>query len=321
MSVAASARSLLLERVTAPPWGLAVAAMDGPDLEVGLHPGCDPLTETSLFDVGSVMKTVTGLLLAEAVVRGELTLRTTVGELLDSAAGVAASVTLVELATHRSGLPRLPPNLLALITDEAQPWENFTADHLSEALETTPRRSDGRFEYSNFGFMLLGRLLATAAGASFAELVADRVFAPLGLRHSRCPSPLAGETTMPGYVRGQQLQVTRRPLPGAGGFITCISDLATYLRAYISATDHALTEAMALATTIHTTDEPAYGLAWGHVGGGWVHDGATAAGFQAVVGFYRPTASAVALIANGSTATMIGDVALEVLTALARRDL
>lgn len=145
------------------------------------------------FEIGSVTKTVTAALLTDAVERGEVTLDTTVADVLgERAAGSAiADVTLLELASHTSGLPRLDAAATASAFVPAMlrhdPYAT-TPEGLVEAALTADLTERGTVAYSNLGSALLGQLLALRAGVSYEELAAERFVVPLGLGATRVPT-------------------------------------------------------------------------------------------------------------------------------------
>lgn len=143
------------------------------------------------FEIGSITKGLTGMLLAEAIERGEASLDTEVGALLPEVVDhPVGSVTLRELATHTSGLPRLPRSpemaarLLAAGVLGVDPYRGTTVEGVIAAACRQRLSRRGRHRYSNLGAAVLGHALARAAGCSYADLLARRVFAPLGMTGS-----------------------------------------------------------------------------------------------------------------------------------------
>jgi D-alanyl-D-alanine-carboxypeptidase/D-alanyl-D-alanine-endopeptidase len=160
-----------------PPAGIVVArARSDAPIEVAVS---GPVEADGVFELGSVTKAVTGLLLADAVVRGEVALETTLDEVFDG----ARPLRLVDLATHTAGLPRLPLAMLrrAGFTNMTDPYAGTTVDQLLGDLAKVRVRRRGRRRYSNFGAALLGQALAARAGAPYEELVHCRILAPLGV--------------------------------------------------------------------------------------------------------------------------------------------
>jgi CubicO group peptidase (beta-lactamase class C family) len=116
----------------------------------------------------------------------------TVGELLPSLAGsAAATVTMQELCTHTSGLPRLPRNLGMFVRAAlfaflgVDPYRGLTASRAVAMTSRQKLRHRGRAAYSNLGGALLGQLLAERAGIEFGALLQARIFMPLGMRGAR----------------------------------------------------------------------------------------------------------------------------------------
>ncbi|HEX8511286.1 MAG TPA: serine hydrolase domain-containing protein, partial [Propionibacteriaceae bacterium] len=147
----------------------------------------------SLFEIGSVTKVFTALLLAEAVTRGELSLNTPVGNLLpevDIPTRDGVAITVEHLATHTAGLPHNPMPLPAAAwtqwkARDGDPWEAIDRDALLTTLARTRLRrtpGTGRIAYSNFGAGVLGHALVAAADhRDYGELVRSRVCEPLGM--------------------------------------------------------------------------------------------------------------------------------------------
>ena len=142
----------------------------------------------TLFEVGSITKTFTGVLLAEAVARGEVRLDDPVTKHLPPdlpfTPNAAGPPTLLDLATHRSGLPVQPPLIGLAARNPANPYAGYTRQSLGLTLAgLKPRPPGGKPVYSNLGAGLLGHALVNAGRAdSFHALVQDRVCKPLKLR-------------------------------------------------------------------------------------------------------------------------------------------
>ena len=277
--------------------GLAVALSVDGEASIVLDQGRDTLTDHSPFEIGSVTKTMTGFVLATAVVDGDLSLETTVGDVLGTAARRVAPVTLLQLATHTAGLPRLAPNHRMPGDDPADPYARFDEERLLAAIaEVTPAAV--ATEYSNFGFQLLGHLLEQALGVPLAELFQARIFDPLGMADSRCGSLLDTDQRLPGYGLKGVVPHWGTLLAGPGGVSSSIADLACYVAGMYAAPDERFAKAASLATSFHENGPPGpTGLAWVYEDGLWCHGGATA-GFGCFVAFHRRTRAGVALAMN-----------------------
>jgi CubicO group peptidase (beta-lactamase class C family) len=143
------------------------------------------------FEIGSISKAVTGLLYADAVAAGVLEPGTRLGTLLDVGTGDVAGIHLGDLATHRSGLPRLPRGMnparrtWELWRRGSNPYGDSVAALLEQARATSLSRP--RFRYSNLGFELLGHAIASAHGTTYQDLLATRITGPLGMRETYAP--------------------------------------------------------------------------------------------------------------------------------------
>jgi CubicO group peptidase (beta-lactamase class C family) len=154
----------------------------------------------SVFELGSLTKTYTAELLAILVARGTVRLDDPVAKFLPG--GEAAHpgpnpVTLLDLATHRSGEPRLPPHLPAT---NLNPYADYADADLERYLAKRPLQvpTKQEFLYSNLGYSILGYALGRAAGISYAELLQREILDPLGMRQSA----LALGQPQPNLLRG-----------------------------------------------------------------------------------------------------------------------
>lgn len=192
-------------------------------------------------EIGSVSKGITGMLLHDAIARGEVTMESRLGEFLAVPSESVAAVTLGSLATHTSGLPRLAPGgevlrkTWRLLANAENPYGETLDELLSRLREVRPKGS--RPSYSNLGFMLLGHALAAAAGERYAALVQSRLVAPLAL-----PTLYAAET--PASLRPQALLGSNRmgkraeawtgeAIGPAGGIRATVDDLALLVTALL----------------------------------------------------------------------------------------
>jgi CubicO group peptidase (beta-lactamase class C family) len=251
----------------------------------------------SLFEIGSIGKTFTGLLLAQMVVRGEMDLRDPVREFLPP--GVAPrpngpEITLLDLATHHSGLPRMPDN--AGPPDQRESYTNYREADLYDFVRRhgLTRPLQPQFSYSNLGFALLGAALANHAHMSYADLLRQQITGPLGMKDTVIAIPPNLEARMMQGYDGW-----RRPTPrwdlvqafaSAGGIRSDAADMLTYLDAQLhparSPFGRAIKESQLLQD--YVTDSIRIGLAWMYdpTRGIFVHGGATG-GFSSFV-FFDP---------------------------------
>lgn len=202
-----------------------------------------PPDETTTFELASITKTFTGHLLADEVSRGEVRLTDRLARYLpELARSKAGTVTLEELATHRSGLPAYA-DLLSGATYEGygstdvQSEDEDTVIQQTKALELTDR---GTWQYSNLGASLLGFALARAAGEpSWESLVHHRILDPLGMTSTtfaRTDAGIPASAAVGHRVNGRVVA----PVTG-GGYLpagtttfTTISDMTIYARALLA---------------------------------------------------------------------------------------
>jgi serine-type D-Ala-D-Ala carboxypeptidase/endopeptidase len=145
----------------------------------------DPRTldADTIFEIGSVSKVFTSLLLADMVNRKEVTLDDPAAKYLPENVKMpergGKSITLLDLSTHSSGLPGLPGNLKLTANTNA----DYSVDDLYQFLSgyTLPCDPGSEFEYSNLGGGLLGHLLAYRAGTDYESLVGTRITRPLSM--------------------------------------------------------------------------------------------------------------------------------------------
>lgn len=168
------------------PSGRSIIAYQSKRGPHAVEPGGD-----TVFEIASLTKVFTALLLADAVTRGDVSLDDPLSAFVPTNVNVpefsGRAITLADLATHTSGLPLRPNNLKAAAPDAPNKYAGYTLDQLYAGLpEYRLANAPGsQFQYSNLAFALLGHALARQAGEPFPELLRRRVIAPLGLPDTR----------------------------------------------------------------------------------------------------------------------------------------
>ena len=131
-------------------------------------PGARPLDADSVFEIGSITKAFTAILLADMAERGEVKLDDPVAKYLPADVSIpernGRKITLLDLSTQSSGLPRLPDNMRP--ADPRNPYADYSAAQMFEFLGRYQLTRDigAQFEYSNLGVGLLGQALTRRAG-------------------------------------------------------------------------------------------------------------------------------------------------------------
>ncbi|MGE3459685.1 MAG: serine hydrolase domain-containing protein, partial [Kofleriaceae bacterium] len=310
--------------------GLVVGIYDAGKLEIygfGAGPGGARPNGRTLFELGSVTKVYTSLVLADAVQRKEVELDGPVADLLPPGVTVptkdGTAITLRHLAVHVSGLPRLPPSLLAK-AGSRDPYAGYSEDALYQDLIATELivAPGTAFEYSNFGAGLLGFALGRKIGPDFPRALRTRVLDPLGLRDTYVVVP-ASEAGRRAQGTTNDLKATPPwtfdAMAGAGALVSTARDQLTVIAAELDAitgSKEPLRAAMRL-TQEKQMDQQAQNAGLGWIidrNGRYWHNGGTG-GFHAFIGFDPSTKRGVVLLASTSTSLVdrLADVLYQVL--------
>ena len=148
-------------------------------------PGALPLSAETVFEIGSISKVFTSIILADMAADGLLSIEDPVQSLVPDGVTIpnrpGQAIRLVDIATHHSALPRLPDNMNP--ADPSNPYADYTPELLFEFLNGHELRRDvgSQFEYSNLAVGLMGYLLALKNGTDYEALVKERILEPLGI--------------------------------------------------------------------------------------------------------------------------------------------
>jgi CubicO group peptidase (beta-lactamase class C family) len=260
----------------------------------------------TIFEIGSVTKAFTATLLLESGLDLHEPIRRHLPAEVKVPTRNGKEITLLHLATHHSGLPRLPGNLAP--KDSSNPYADYLVDELYHGLETCElERDPGKsYEYSNLGMGLLGHLLALHAGKSYEELVLEQICRPLGMDDTRVTLTAAQKKRLaPGHLpSGEAAANWDIPvLAGAGALRSTVNDLLRFLQANIGGRYES-----AHVRKLYIGEGSAIGLAW-HLtplperSGTIVwHNGGTG-GYHSFCGFVPETRTAVVVLGNSTTDT------------------
>jgi CubicO group peptidase (beta-lactamase class C family) len=281
----------------------------------------------TVFEVGSITKLFTANVLASMAASRDVALDDPVSRYLPSDVRPrpfdGREITLLDLAMHVSGLPRVPSNLAP--NDSSNPYAGYTERRLFSYLTSySPSRAPASaYEYSNLGYGLLGVALAARAGASYDSVVRSRLLGPLGMEETRI--------VLDGSL-GRRLARGHRPdgrpqpnwelgsLVGAGAYRSTLRDLLIYARANL-ASDGRLHDILAVTRqrrSVPTLPGVTLGMGWQHgsplgdlPGVVW-KDGETG-GYAAFIGLDEETKRAVVILANVAGAEALDAVGLGLL--------
>lgn len=273
-----------------------------------------PVDANTVFEIGSVTKVFTALLLADMIQRNEVELADPVAKHLPEEVVVpqrgSKEITLADLATHTSGLPGMPDNFVS--ADPGNPYADYSIEQLYQFLTNhqLTREIGAQREYSNLGYGLLGQALIWRAGADYETLVRDRILTPLRMENTAIilspemkASLAIGHNPVLEAVPNWDLPT----LAGAGALRSTASDLLTFLEMALGIKQTPL--APALAATLDVR-RPA-GIGNGEMGLGWLimksgedemiwHNGGTG-GYTSFIGFLMKEKVGVVVLSNTST--------------------
>jgi CubicO group peptidase (beta-lactamase class C family) len=293
----------------------------------------DKVGADTLFDVGSLTKVFTALALADMAEGGEVALDDPVAKYLPPGTVLPhdgpRQITLADLATHTSGLPLRPTNLVP--RDPNDKYADFGEADLFRFLAAyKPQHAIGStYDYSNPGFGLLGIALARRAGTDYDSLIASRILKPLGMADTAPnTAPAVRGHIAAGYaydVASADLTAAKPwhyagGLAGAGGYRSTANDMMTFLEAILGYRATPLAPAFAAMTKTRRPGgmEPAsaIALAWNVLdedGREIVWKNGSVGGFRAFIGYDARARLGVVALANGQTAAGADDIGLHIL--------
>jgi CubicO group peptidase (beta-lactamase class C family) len=274
-----------------------------------------PLDGDTLFEIGSVTKIFTALLLADMVQRGEVALDDPVSRYLPDVKVPERSgrkITLLDLATHTSGLPFFPSDVpLEEPAEAGRVVSKYSPEHVHRFLATyvLPYDVGSRWAYSNLGFGLLGEALARRAGLGYETLVRERITGPLGMESTAVTLSPEMETRLAVGHDARLQPAPRVDMPAfvaAGCLRSTANDLLTLLTAFTRLRGSPLAPAMA---AMLETRRPGPGLTqalgwWivkvGPEDEGFVAFGGQTPGFATTIAYDPKTRVGVVVLSNGT---------------------
>lgn len=262
----------------------------------------------SLYEIGSITKVFTGLLLADAVVEGHMALDDPINKYLPEEfqpVQKRGDVPLKALASHFSGFPRMPRNLGEV--DPARPFESYDRELLLEGLgKLRVLREPGiRYAYSNYATGFLGWLVAEHQGSDYRTLLRERILAPLGmgrtdivLSESMEPHATHAANSSNDWSEAWFFDC----LAGCGAIRSSANQMLEFGRFVIEPGDHPLADALELTTRVPYEHGTRVGLGWHYSPDRralW-HNGQTG-GYHAMFAVERDAGVAVIVLATGNS--------------------
>lgn len=282
----------------------------------------------TLFEIGSITKVFTSLILADMIEKGQVSLDDPAAKFLPPGHRMpergGRQITLRDLATHRSGLPRMPDNI-GVMTDPDGPFAGYDEAKLLAFLDhyQLPRDIGSQWEYSNLGVGLLGYLLSRAAGTDYETLLRRRITGPLGMNDTMIALPPSQAARLvPAFDTYMQ---PARPwdigvLRGAGGIRSSAADMLIFAQAALdprSPIAPAMRTALSARAPVRDNKRVEQALGWVimHPGPGrelLMHDGGTG-GFRTVLALEPSKGRAVVVLVNSAADPDATDLGLHLL--------
>jgi D-alanyl-D-alanine-carboxypeptidase/D-alanyl-D-alanine-endopeptidase len=305
--------------------GIVVAIINGYNVEyfnygkTAITNGTD-VDQNSVFEIGSISKVFTTIILEDKIIKGELSLDDPISKYLPDTLIVPSSndevITLRHLATHTSGLPRMPSNFAP--KDMSNPFADYTNEKLYAFLSGYQITSIGtKSEYSNLGMGLLGHILELQSGKTFEELVVETIAKPLKMDYT---AVTISESMATNLAKGHagSTEVANwdfKSMAGAGGLKSNANGMVKFIQANMGVLDSDLYNAMQLthqSAFKDASNDFEIGLAWHYEDDNKIiwHNGQTG-GYHSFAGFIKGTDKGVVILTN--TAENVGAVGFNIL--------
>ena len=278
----------------------------------------------SVFEIGSVTKVFTAILLADMVERGEVNLNDPISKYLPKSVKTPTrdgkEITLLHLSSHTSGLPRMPNNFAP--KDNQNPYADYSVEQMYAFLSgyTLPRDIGAKVEYSNYGVGLLGHILALRAGMDYETLVRTRICQPLKMDSTRIKLTPEMQARLANGHNPALKPVANWDLPtfaGAGALRSTTKEMLKFVAANLGLSNSPLLTAM------QKTHQPQHDMGTPdvEVGLGWIiqkkfdteivwHNGGTG-GYHSFIGFDKKKRRGVVVLSNSTND--IDDIGLHLL--------
>ncbi len=282
----------------------------------------EPVDEHSIFEIGSISKTFTGVLLADMVVKGEVKLDDPLQKYLPEGITAPARngkfIKLVELSNHTSSLPRLPTNFNP--ANPSNPYVDYSAKQMYDFLNSYELTRDigSEYEYSNYAVGLLGQVLAEKNEMTYEDLLIGVIADPLELKNTRVVfTPEMKKNLAIGHSGGMEVENWDLiSLAGAGAIRSNAVDMLKYLAANLGMEKSDLFPAMQMThkNTRAKGSEPMVGLGWHIRGLGEkeviAHSGGTG-GYRTFAAFIKGGKKGVVVLSNSDVG--VDDIGIHLL--------
>ncbi len=270
----------------------------------------EAVNEHTIYEIGSITKVFTAVLLAQQVMDGKLKLDDPIENYLPQQVKIPQygdhKITFGNLSDHTSGLPRLPGNMAP--ANPGNPYADYTIDQLYSFLSgyQLPRDVGSNYEYSNLAQGLLGHLLSLNAGTTYESLFLGTIAIPLEMKETKITLDENMKNNLAkGHSMGREVENWDLPtLAGAGAIRSSAYDMLKFLAANSGLSETPLRVAMNRTHEVrHNKGGMRVGLGW-HIANGrdgdviW-HNGGTG-GYRSFAGFVKETGTGVVVMTNST---------------------
>ena len=268
-----------------------------------------PPTSQSIYEIGSITKTFTSAILAQMVLDGKLNYSDPITNYIpDETASWNKDypISFEDLATHRSGLGRLPGNFFShMVTNPHNPYKDYGPDDINDFLKNYKPVpvSERKSLYSNIGIGLLGHILSKISKKTYSELVQEIIFQPLEMSNSSVGGD-ASHVVQGHNAKGEEvIPWDFISIAAAGAIRSSTEDMVKYLEANINGikpfgetheerAEFSETSNIGLNWILHSDKENSLDLI--------LHDGGTG-GFTSIIVFDKEKEIGVVVLNNSAT--------------------
>ncbi|MFC1513827.1 serine hydrolase [candidate division KSB1 bacterium] len=271
----------------------------------------DPVDKNSIFEIGSISKVFTSIILSDMVLKGELNLEDPIEKYLPDDVKVPKrknnNITLLNLAIHNSGLPRMPNNFKP--EDPQNPYADYTVKNMYDFVSGHKLRRDigGQYEYSNLGMGFLGHLLSLVNGKEYENVLKERICSKIGMENTFIKfNENNSRELASGHSGGKVVSNWDIPtLAGAGAIRSNAVDMVKFIRANLGIENTEISNAVDFShgKRFKVSDNLELGLAW-HISVNensriiW-HNGGTG-GYRAFCGFNKKKKTGAVVLCNSN---------------------
>jgi CubicO group peptidase (beta-lactamase class C family) len=274
-----------------------------------------PISEDSIFEIGSISKIFTTLLLMDQVAKGKICLNDPIEKFLPDVKIPSKNnkkITFNHLLTHTSALPRLPNNLV--IGSLENPYKNYDIKELYDFLNNyqLTHIPGTKYEYSNLGIALLGHILTLMTNSSYESLLNTVICKELNLKNTSIFLDNARKKNMAQayHMKNPVSNWDFKVFEGAGGILSNIKDMTLFLKTCMNLEENYLSKL--LCDSYKKKHEISLNLSMGL---GWhifdsiiFHDGATG-GYRSFIGFDINKSKGIVVLSN-STENLASELGL-----------